>query len=33
MLLEANHDIQMLRDGSYPERLKRRILSNKAPFQ
>ena len=29
MLLEANHDIQMLRDGSYPERLKRRILSNK----
>lgn len=29
MLLEANHDVQMLRDGSYPERLKRRILSNK----
>ena len=29
MLLEANHDIQMLRDGSYPERLKRRILSDK----
>lgn len=27
LLLEANHDVQMLRDGSYPERLKRRILS------
>ena len=29
MVLEANHDVQMLRDGSYPERLKRRILSNR----
>lgn len=29
LLLEANHDVQMLTDGSYPERLKRRILSNK----
>ena len=29
LLLEANHDVQMLTDGSYPERLKRRILSGK----
>ena len=29
LLLEANHDVQMLRDGSYPERLKRRILSRR----
>ena len=29
VLLEANHDVQMLTDGSYPERLKRRILSGK----
>lgn len=29
LLLEANHDVQMLRDGSYPERLKRRILSGR----
>ncbi len=29
MVLEANHDVQMLRDGAYPDRLKRRILSNK----
>ena len=29
LLREANHDVQMLTDGSYPERLKRRILSNK----
>ena len=29
LLLEANHDVQMLTDGSYPERLKRRILSRK----
>ena len=28
-VLEANHDVQMLTDGSYPERLKRRILSGK----
>ena len=27
LLMESNHDVQMLRDGSYPERLKRRILS------
>ena len=29
MLMEANHDIRMLTDGTYPERLKRRILSGK----
>lgn len=28
VLLEANHDLQMLINGSYPERLKSRILSN-----
>ena len=31
LLLEANHDVQMLTDGSYPERLKRRILSGICP--
>lgn len=29
LLLEANHDVKMLTDGSYPERLKRRILSGR----
>lgn len=29
LLMEANHDVQMLIDGSYPERLKRRILSGR----
>lgn len=29
VLLEANHDVDMLRRGSYPERLKRRILGDK----
>ena len=29
MLLEANHDVEMLKNGSYPDWLKRRILSNK----
>ena len=28
LLLESNHDVQMLLDGSYPERLKRRIRGN-----
>ena len=28
VLLEANHDVDMLKNGSYPERLKRRILSD-----
>lgn len=28
IILEANHDIEMLKNGSYPERLKERILSN-----
>lgn len=28
IILEANHDIQMLKNGSYPPRLKERILSN-----
>ncbi len=28
IILEANHDIQMLKSGSYPENLKARILSN-----
>lgn len=28
LLLEANHDLQMLMDGPYPERLKKRIRSN-----
>lgn len=27
-ILESNHDIEMLKRGSYPEQLKRRILSN-----
>jgi phosphoribosyl 1,2-cyclic phosphodiesterase len=29
MILEANHDIQMLQDGPYPYYLKKRILSDK----
>lgn len=29
LVLEANHDIDMLQEGSYPWHLKRRILSNK----
>ena len=29
LLMEANHDVQMLLDGAYPERLKRRILSGR----
>ena len=29
MILEANHDLDMLRKGSYPWPLKRRIMSNK----
>lgn len=29
LVLEANHDLDMLRNGSYPWPLKRRILSNK----
>ena len=29
VLLEANHDVEMLKNGSYPDWLKRRILSNK----
>ncbi len=28
VLLESNHDVDMLKRGSYPERLKERILSN-----
>lgn len=28
-ILESNHDINMLKKGSYPEQLKRRILSNR----
>ncbi len=28
IILEANHDIQMLKNGSYPERLKERILAD-----
>lgn len=28
VLLEANHDVEMLKKGSYPERLKRRILGD-----
>lgn len=28
VLLEANHDVDMLKNGSYPERLKRRILGD-----
>ncbi len=28
VILEANHDIRMLKNGSYPENLKSRILSN-----
>lgn len=28
VILEANHDIEMLKNGSYPERLKSRILGN-----
>ncbi len=28
VILEANHDIEMLKNGSYPESLKNRILSN-----
>lgn len=28
VILEANHDIEMLKNGSYPESLKSRILSN-----
>ena len=29
VLIEANHDLQMLRDGAYPFSLKRRILSDR----
>lgn len=29
VLLESNHDVQMVLDGPYPERLKRRILGRK----
>jgi len=29
LILESNHDIEMLENGPYPERLKRRILSTK----
>ena len=29
VVLESNHDLQMLRNGSYPDMLKRRILSNR----
>ncbi|MCR4706348.1 MAG: MBL fold metallo-hydrolase [Clostridiales bacterium] len=29
LVLESNHDVDMLRKGSYPEQLKRRILSRK----
>ncbi len=29
VILEANHDVEMLKAGRYPARLKRRILSNK----
>ncbi|MDI6600223.1 MAG: MBL fold metallo-hydrolase [Thermoanaerobacteraceae bacterium] len=29
LLIEANHDVDMLKNGSYPEYLKRRILSSK----
>ena len=29
VMLEANHDVQLLRDGPYPETLKRRILSDR----
>ena len=29
LILEFNHDVQMLREGGYPEHLKRRILSRK----
>ena len=29
LLMESNHDVQMLIDGAYPERLKRRILSGR----
>ncbi|MBQ7793400.1 MAG: MBL fold metallo-hydrolase [Clostridia bacterium] len=28
VILEANHDIEMLKNGSYPENLKKRILGN-----
>lgn len=28
IILEANHDLQMLKNGSYPQRLKERILSD-----
>lgn len=28
VLIEANHDVEMLKNGPYPERLKRRILGD-----
>ena len=33
LLLEANHDVNMLQVGKYPYPLKQRILSKKGPFQ
>lgn len=29
LVLEANHDVEMVRRGPYPQRLKQRILSRK----